>query len=718
MFFEGFRKVFQRSFNRLLCHCRSQWKEVSVAIKSSDNVRVGFLFTLVMVTTFIPFQHPLSELHVQTKSVVNNISKATIRQGPYIWNSSQRNVLQSWNNDCVLVVKLIIPPRLALKTPTYTHNYSTKLEEALQFLEYSFHSDYRVCIHFVLLPDEMKHINKVKKYLTTLKWDRGVTKIICSPTRNGLEIVSKFRDIDRDESSELMIMDLNYFTFPIRNDWYHYLQTQRAQFQNCHEIVSYSPVDADIVEELSKHAANSKDAILWQGAVQNGILIPLDRAVWNTFLSWLQSERGYWYLWPTTLEPKKRSDSRWNSFNASTVAPWTMWFSRFSVLYDVYTLYTSKDNARTFGNGGVEGIEHCHELRKVNLNGSKEWKSTLPRIRKEAISSIWRFSRKYNNTISLTIANEAFLETVKSWLCNVDEGGFRPPGLVWVALDNKSYYHLSEMSNSHTVRLSNEEGRGGALDFAQAGYWFLMLERAYLVRDLLCEGISIFLFETDQVWLRDPLPTIRRLQGNGNEVDLIATLDIGRELGGNFLFLNPSLPMRKLYREVCRRFENKFRMKNVESWHSSKRVLIGNDQTILTHLALYDQLFKRKFPIVLRVLDQDLFVCGNWYRNSSKYNNTRARSPIMINNNWISGVENKKQRLISFGHWFLSNGTCNSTLVRSALEENEQRLKPSKGYGQIRNSGSGLITATIEGVDSTANSSFVSNKIEDEISSP
>lgn len=703
---------------------RSQWQRQTIRKQLTDARKtrkavlcafpIGFLFTTIVLINLI---QP-SEIGTFPKyDIWNSISQPTKAQ----ISLPVRSGVHDWPVECNLVINLIISPNSATKTNAgnFTDNiHFSKLAHVLDTLEDAIYSEYHdTCLHFVILPGQKKIMTEIKGYLKQFKWTHGYATLMHSSTKNRLEISPKLSSLDHP-GSEMIIIDVEYVTNSIRKDWYQTVKTQRKKYGHCHEIISYSTFDAESVEELREHTKDSTDALLWQGLIQNGILVLSNKGVWDTFATWILSERGYWYLWPSVREPRNKGDLRWEDFNATTVAPWTIWFSRFSVLYDVFTTYPIPNKWTKSESPQTHELAVCNLLKIVSLNGSIVMNKPFSRIEDETVQTIKRFSMKYDNTVSLTIVNEAFLETVESWLCNVDEGEFRPPGLVWVAMDDVSYIQLNNIPNCHTVRLSGGKGRKRPLDFGKAGYWCLMLERAYLVRDLLNEGVAVFLFETDQVWLRDPLPFIRRLRGNGNEVDLVATLDAGRELGGNFLFLNPSLPMRMLYKEVCRRFENEFQKSKVETWQPDQGRLIGNDQTILTHLALYDHNFKRKYPIILRILDQEQFACGQWYRNPEKYNTTRAKSPIMINNNWITGIARKKARLISYGHWFLTNGKCNSSLVRNALEENEERLVIPIHPNRIKIGTRNIFTTITEGIDIAPNSSFISKVINDEKSSP
>lgn len=77
---------------------------------------------------------------------------------------------------------------------------------------------------------------------------------------------------------------------------------------------------------------------------------------------------------------------------------------------------------------------------------------------------------------------KVFLTTAMSWLCNVDAGGFRPKGILWVVNDNDSNQTMSKISGTDTVFLAEMKGAKSGTEFGNPGYWQLMLERTLLIQ--------------------------------------------------------------------------------------------------------------------------------------------------------------------------------------------------------------------------------------------
>eukprot|EP00171_Calliarthron_tuberculosum_P018058 IDg18058t1 len=173
-----------------------------------------------------------------------------------------------------------------------------------------------------------------------------------------------------------------------------------------------------------------------------------------------------------------------------------------------------------------------------------------------------------------------------------------------------------------------------------------MLLRTRLIRDVIDRGIDVFLFETDQVWLQDPFKYIQKEIEQG--ADMIGTLDTQHNVAGNTLLLRSVLPTRRLWREVYVRFNKSYHQHHIDNMHESQRSFVHHDQHSLSDLLLYDELFKREYPVALALMNADLFVGGSWY--SGFY--TSERTPVIINNNFVSGVKKKKKRAIDFSIGF------------------------------------------------------------------
>ncbi|KAK1864524.1 hypothetical protein I4F81_007070 [Pyropia yezoensis] len=280
------------------------------------------------------------------------------------------------------------------------------------------------------------------------------------------------------------------------------------------------------------------------------------------------------------------------------------------------------------------------------------------------------------------------------------------------------------------IRLSGVGGGGGASSagaaagrgdsFGAPGYWQLMLERTLLLSQLLDRGVGVLLFETDQVWMGNPLPDVLRLVSYGcssravrhppvstaavnaasgddaaaaslavRPADLVGTTNTRNEIMGNFLFLRPTLATRRLWSEVASQFAAVYTRHKLASRRSSRALDIDNDQSLLTDLATRtrsQRAWTATHPAArVCVLPRNKYVDGRWYDAYSAsgkphtfrthYRGSAAAAPTLINNNFIVGIPAKEARARRYGHWFVSpTGACDARAVHQAVA----RLHPGR----------------------------------------
>ena len=259
-------------------------------------------------------------------------------------------------------------------------------------------------------------------------------------------------------------------------------------------------------------------------------------------------------------------------------------------------------------------------------------------------------------------------------------------------------------------------GRGDS--FGAPGYWQLMLERTLLLSQLLDRGVGVLLFETDQVWMGNPMPDVLRLVSGGcsadavrhpptagdggagpasalpigvpvRRADLVGTTNTRNEIMGNFLFLRPTLATRRLWSEVSIQFAAVYKRHKLARRRSSRALDIDNDQSLLTDLATRSRKQRRwtsTHPAArVCVLPRNKYVDGRWYDAYSAsgkshafrihYRGSAAAAPVVINNNFIVGIPAKMSRAKRYGHWFVSSaGVCDAQAVHRAVA----RLHPER----------------------------------------
>jgi hypothetical protein len=313
----------------------------------------------------------------------------------------------------------------------------------------------------------------------------------------------------------------------------------------------------------------------------------------------------------------------------------------------------------------------------------------------EAVDRIAEYARQRGaGLISFTLVTEAFVETTCSWICNVLAIDALPQALVLGASDAK-VVRLLQSFFANDVRLSandvlvvdlsnaihaadDAKAPETGLDFGSSEYWQLMLERTVVLRDVLDAGVGILHFETDQVWFEDPMGAINAALEGEAPVDMVVTINTREEASGNFFLLRPTLTTRHVWSLVTGEFLASYRQSRATrearegKWH-----YIENDQSLFTRFGLgKDMWYSQTFPSTrFSVLDRQRFVDGTWYLDyetesgrkalrRTHYTSAESRSPIVLNNNFLIGVQKKKERLQRFGHWWLDDvrGTCNATM--------------------------------------------------------
>lgn len=612
---------------------------------------------------------------------------------------------------------------------SYTANSLLKLLESLRGARYSNNT---VNLHLLLFPHtSSKSFDVAYAIVQAFEWPHGLRTITNATAKGPYDgLVSAWQPAQGERSTTVFVEASEAEPFDIA--WFDYLRSVQKVYGRVADVGAFAlqPVKLPTGNDLpAVRDGQDEHVIFYEGAMGLPTLALVSSDVWRSFTRWFVAQRSEWFLWPIIVGAKDKKDPSWDHFRGNTRAHWTHWFSRFCALHGLYTVYprrlpfpiTLPDDVNKRQGRTVLRLRFDGSIANSgNIDNGKE-------VDVEAIKAIVAHGMDHGGVVSLTVVNHAFLETARSWVCNVDTAGIRPPGVVWIATDDEAYSGLKDVSGSYAVRMRSMKGGVSGTKYGTPGYWLLMLERTLLIRGLLDNGVTVFAFETDQVWLRDPLPFVRRIVYSGDEVDIVGTLDTRHEIGGNFLFLIPTLATKRVWGEVCKRFSMAYHGTRMYKRSSKSYKYIENDQSTLTKLVLFDTKFKAENPVVFRALDTDLFVDGRWYRSDhgKYYKSEKSRSPILLNNNFLIGIENKKQRLIEAGHWFVSkDGSCDRQVVRKAIAENERRadelMKNELEFSVGRESVNGSVETRgrhIEGLDVEAGTEAAVAAIAKELSS-
>ena len=544
----------------------------------------------------------------------------------------------------------------------------------------------KVSLNLLLAPESNSSAFDVR-YSVAKKthWSHGEMYVTNATSNGSFEMILSVWTTQRNARERIVLIDAA-LAGKLNFDWFETLQAARARYGDIPDVAAFaiSSMPNHVHSAVTKRSSiaepfvsgkNSNDGVrLYQLAAYVPILAPQNSEYWRLFQRWLTAHRAEWFLWPNVVNPKNLYDKEWKGFNARSRTHWTMWYSRFLAEHRMYIAFIDEIDSRVFSNESYEGS--FDNLRRISFDGREHHRKTENNsATQEELDQIVQMARKADGKVAITVVTNAFLETAQSWICNVDVAGFRPSATVWIAPEESSYNFLRSVNGSRAIYMRSFKGgrEKSGTDFLSPGYWLLMLERTRLIRDLLERGVGVFAFETDQIWLRDPVPTISRIMESGDGVDLVGTLDTRNQIAGNFLYVVPTLASRWLWREIAKRFSRAYYLAGLHLRHTADfRRNIENDQSLLTHLVFYDAEFKRQNPVVFRALDTCRFVDGRWYLGTTYYGRS-ALSPTIINNNFVIGIAKKKARAEKHGHWFLSNGECDAAKVLRAIQANDIR---------------------------------------------
>ncbi|XP_070571223.1 uncharacterized protein [Ptychodera flava] len=271
----------------------------------------------------------------------------------------------------------------------------------------------------------------------------------------------------------------------------------------------------------------------------------------------------------------------------------------------------------------------------------------------EFISTLVHLSRKIAEQygfVTLQFLNRGYLNLTKSWACNVKCMEVLPR-VLFLATDQDAMDGLSRL-NIEIQSLLLPFETGFKLYFGQIRYYRFVLLRTWLVVVLLQRNIPVTVIESDAVWFDDALPFISKCQG----FDIVSTSNSLGEGGisTGFIYINTTASGKRVWLNMFREFGA-----YMETQVNGSAMMTGPNSEMVTLRRVI-----HKDHVKVKTLPLKNFVSGLWYKNATLREITK---PIVIQNNYIVGVDAKIGRAQTWGHWYLTNdGQCkdNRELVK------------------------------------------------------
>merc|ERR1712194_3544 len=310
----------------------------------------------------------------------------------------------------------------------------------------------------------------------------------------------------------------------------------------------------------------------------------------------------------------------------------------------------------------VSGEEFLQDLPQKPIRYG--W-GAVQEVGEETIGAAKTLSNKFGYA-GLQVLNEGYLRMTKSWICNLGshlKDSELLASFLFVATDRGAFDGLTkfvdrlEIKGKPVVVLDEVTGgSGGEMSYGEDSYVHYMRYRTGMLLDLLNANVTLFLVESDAVWLGNPLPVILPEIGKP-EVDMITASD-GDEgslrYTCGFQIIKPNLITRRFWRSISLR---QSLQEAITQKRGYRRDLDESSEMLMVWYDYKDG-WKPGLPRV-SWLSQNLFLPGNWYFNKTM--RTYSPTPIVIQNNYVIGNSAKITRAKIWKHWFLDENEIECT---------------------------------------------------------
>ncbi len=254
--------------------------------------------------------------------------------------------------------------------------------------------------------------------------------------------------------------------------------------------------------------------------------------------------------------------------------------------------------------------------------------------------------------VMLLYLNDAYYATTQSFLCNLS--AINSTYFDTLLIVTASSHTASKLKRAfpkisvQTITFSENQ----ALGFNDFAYYKLTAERLRIQNILIQSGLTVFTVESDATWFAtDIVEIVSRALEHHNVVSADDFFNLRNEhrrtISAGFMAYKSTKYTRRLFSKYTKQYMSYIQGVNP----NRKDEIVEGEQILLTKL-LDKEESKTPRQIDVLWLDGCEFVNGQWY-SDAEYRSA-CRQPIVVQNNWIIGIDEKVSRAKKEHHWFLN----------------------------------------------------------------
>lgn len=252
--------------------------------------------------------------------------------------------------------------------------------------------------------------------------------------------------------------------------------------------------------------------------------------------------------------------------------------------------------------------------------------------------------------VTLVYLNEAYLNITKSFACNMDQlDPLAIQRFIFIAADLHTARHLHDFNPRVRVEILPYHV-GHSVEFGTYDYFRLTLERLKLQNELLRRGINVFVVESDAVWFSTKVFDV--INSFLLENDIVSGDDASTPtrssnlISAGFVACKSNPATVEFFGNYVSSYDSL-----LYSHRADESIALMGEQALMTQL-----LNSSSHMLTIQWLDVCSFANGQWY--SSESFRSTCGQPIVIQNNYVVGNDNKITRAKVWGHWFLDGESC------------------------------------------------------------